>query len=131
MISPELTYTRTHTHALRMKLLENPTGVILERTERTTRKDKAVNLLKINTYTILIKRTIHEPKTHQCVLSVSQLNALLKNKKYNEINKVRFLVRSGALLERTTEAPVITGFKPSLKVWFAGCAQYRNPHSFR
>ena len=116
---PSLIATRTHAHTLEKAKSENLTGGRKKRIKRTSIKECPVKPLKTGGYKKIEKRIKSEYQGNTLANQKIIKGEYLENKKANEINDVRFQVRSGSLLKRISQSQSYQGLRGSFKSRFA------------
>ena len=119
MINPALITTRTQAHTLENVNTENHTGVRKKRIKRTSNKNCLTNPLKTGGYKKTRKRIKSELQGNRLANQKINKHEHMGNKKMNEINEVRFQVRSDSLLQRTSETQSYQGLRGSFNNRFA------------
>ena len=111
--------TRTHAHTQGTAKPENLTGVRKKRIKRTSIKECLIKPLKTGGCRKKEKRTKSEYQGNTLANQKISKSEYLENKKANEINEVRFQVRSGSLFERTSQRQSYQGLRGCFKSRFA------------
>lgn len=118
-MKPSLIATCRHAHTLGNAESENLTGGRKKRIKRTSATKNPITPLKTGEYKKKEKLIKNEYRGNRLANQKITKSEYLENKISNEINQVRFQVRSDSLLERTTESQQYQGLRGSFQSRFA------------